>query len=79
MDFQDDGARTFYEPYPPNTGFYFVLYEERTFYFLSCLVRMGDKNCGSRQPSSGVVRLLMMLILFLKEPSKHTIRRTILL
>jgi len=43
MYFQDDGARTArYAPYSPNTGFYFVRYNERTAYFFNVFVRMGD-------------------------------------
>jgi hypothetical protein len=56
--FQDDGARTTrYQPYSPNTGFYFVRYNERTFYFLSCLIRMGDKivDRGSHQEALNIL------------------------
>jgi hypothetical protein len=43
MYFQDDGARTArYAPYSPNSGFYFVRFNERTSYFFSVFLRMGD-------------------------------------
>lgn len=52
MYFQDDGSRTTrYEPWSPNTGFYFVRHNKRTRYFLSFLIRMGDVifDTGSHQ------------------------------
>jgi len=41
--FQDDGARSDrYQPYSPNSGFYFVRHNTRTEYLFNCLVKMGD-------------------------------------
>eukprot|EP00534_Pseudo-nitzschia_fraudulenta_P007640 CAMPEP_0201149640 /NCGR_PEP_ID=MMETSP0851-20130426/10902_1 /ASSEMBLY_ACC=CAM_ASM_000631 /TAXON_ID=183588 /ORGANISM="Pseudo-nitzschia fraudulenta, Strain WWA7" /LENGTH=554 /DNA_ID=CAMNT_0047426077 /DNA_START=326 /DNA_END=1987 /DNA_ORIENTATION=+ len=43
MLFQDDGSRqTRYQPYSPNTGFYFVRNNNLTQYFFNCLLRKGD-------------------------------------
>mmetsp|Transcript_60629 Transcript_60629/g.148740 ORF Transcript_60629/g.148740 Transcript_60629/m.148740 type:complete len:605 (+) Transcript_60629:148-1962(+) len=43
MIFQDDGARTIrYQPYSPNTGFYYVRNNSVTQFFFSTLLRMGD-------------------------------------
>ena len=52
MYFQDDGAHSVrYAPYSPNTGFYFVRANERTRYFFSAFVKMGDiiMQSGSHQ------------------------------
>jgi hypothetical protein len=54
MIFQDDGARSVrYAPYSPNTGFYYVRYNERTKFFMNTFVRMGDLvlTSGSHQGS----------------------------
>ena len=41
--FQDDGARSIrYSPYSPNTGFYYVKNNDKTQFFFSMLLRMGD-------------------------------------
>lgn len=43
MIFQDDGSRQVrYQPYSPNTGFYFVRHSELTVYFFNCLLKKGD-------------------------------------
>lgn len=58
MVFQDDGARIVrYEPYSPNTGFYFVRSNARTFYFFSVLIRMSDKiiDTGSHQETLNIL------------------------
>ena len=41
--FQDDGARSVrYSPFSPNTGFYYVKNNDKTQFFFSMLLRMGD-------------------------------------
>ena len=50
--FQDDGARTArYFPYSPNSGFYYVVHNDRTEYLFSLFARMGDliQQSGSHQ------------------------------
>jgi hypothetical protein len=43
MYFQDDGAHSArYQPYSPNSGFYYVRHNERTEFLFSVFVRMGD-------------------------------------
>jgi len=43
MIFQDDGSRQVrYQPYSPNTGFYFVRNNELTSYFFNSLLKKGD-------------------------------------
>lgn len=43
MIFQDDGSRQVrYQPYSPNTGFYFVRNNAVTQYFFNSLLKMGD-------------------------------------
>jgi len=45
--FQDDGAHTNrYAPYSPNSGFYYVRYNDRTRYFFEVFLRMGELILG---------------------------------
>jgi len=59
MYFQDDGARSVrYAPYSPNSGFYFVRYNERTSYLFSVFMRMGDLIIRSGSHQSALNALL---------------------
>ena len=56
--FQDDGARSVrYTPYSPNSGFYFVRYNERTHNFFNVFIRMGDliQASGSHQSALNAI------------------------
>jgi len=59
MYFQDDGAHSVrYAPYSPNTGFYFVRNNERTQYFFSTFVKMGDIILQSGSHQSALTAVL---------------------
>jgi hypothetical protein len=59
MYFQDDGAHSVrYAPYSPNTGFYFVRAVDRTRYFFSCFVKLGDMIQQSGSHQSALTSLL---------------------
>lgn len=56
--FQDDGARAVrYQPYSPNSGFYFVRHNERTEYFVHSLLMAGNiiAQSGSHQNAMAAV------------------------
>jgi hypothetical protein len=56
--FQDDGARTVrYGPYSPNSGFYYVRYNDRTEYFFHSLLMAGNiiAQSGSHQNAVSAV------------------------
>ena len=56
--FQDDGARAVrYQPYSPNSGFYFVRHNERTEYFFHSLLMAGSiiAQSGSHQNAMAAV------------------------
>lgn len=57
--FQDDGARTHrFAPYSPNTGFYFVRYNERTEYFMHSLLMAGNVIAQSGSHQNAVAAVL---------------------
>lgn len=59
MLFQDDGSRQpRYNPYSPNTGFYFVRNNPLTMYFFSTLLRMGDLISATKSHQAALAALL---------------------
>uniref|UniRef100_A0A7S4AKP5 Nucleotide-diphospho-sugar transferase domain-containing protein n=1 Tax=Pseudo-nitzschia australis TaxID=44445 RepID=A0A7S4AKP5_9STRA len=59
MIFQDDGSRQVrYQPYSPNTGFYFVRNNELTTYFFNSLVKMGDLVTKSKSHQAALTALM---------------------
>jgi len=59
MLFQDDGSRQpRYNPYSPNTGFYFVRNNPLTMYLFSSLLRMGDLISVTKSHQAALSALL---------------------
>jgi hypothetical protein len=59
MMFQDDGARTVrYQPYSPNTGFYYVRNNPTTMFFFGTLLRMGDLVAATKSHQASLTALL---------------------
>ncbi|OEU06100.1 hypothetical protein FRACYDRAFT_202684 [Fragilariopsis cylindrus CCMP1102] len=59
MMFQDDGSRQArYNPYSPNTGFYFVRNTPLTMYFFGSLLRMGDLISATKSHQAALSALL---------------------
>ncbi|KAL3905404.1 MAG: hypothetical protein SGILL_009692 [Bacillariaceae sp.] len=59
MMFQDDGARTVrYQPYSPNSGFYFVRNNPTTMFLFGVLVRMGDLVAATKSHQASLTALL---------------------
>ncbi|KAG7351408.1 nucleotide-diphospho-sugar transferase [Nitzschia inconspicua] len=59
MMFQDDGARSMrYQPYSPNTGFYYVRNSPVTMYFFGVLLRMGDLVASTKSHQAALTALL---------------------
>jgi len=59
MMFQDDGSRqSRFAPYSPNSGFYFVRNNQKTQFFFSMLLRMGDVILRSKSHQSALNDLL---------------------
>jgi hypothetical protein len=59
MIFQDDGARSLrYQPYSPNTGFYFVRANAVTQFFFGTLLRMGDTISATKSHQATLTALL---------------------
>eukprot|EP00536_Pseudo-nitzschia_multiseries_P008843 jgi/Psemu1/257608/estExt_Genewise1Plus.C_2320028 len=59
MIFQDDGSRQVrYQPYSPNTGFYFVRNNELTRYFFNSLVKMGDLVSKTKSHQAALTALM---------------------
>lgn len=59
MYFQDDGAHSVrYAPYSPNTGFYFVRANEKTKYFFTSFLKMGDIIMQSGSHQSALTAIL---------------------
>jgi Nucleotide-diphospho-sugar transferase len=59
MIFQDDGARSVrYQPYSPNTGFYFVRSKPATQFFFGMLMRMGDVIMATKSHQATLTSLL---------------------
>ena len=60
MTFDSPGARSVrYAPYSPNSGFYFVRGNQRTQYFFSVFLRMGDLIQSSGSHQSALTSLLV--------------------
>jgi hypothetical protein len=59
MIFQDDGARSVrYQPYSPNTGFYFVRASPTTQFFFGSLLRMGDTIMTTKSHQATLAALM---------------------
>jgi len=59
MIFQDDGSRQVrYQPYSPNTGFYFVRNNHLTQYFFNSLLKRGDLIAATKSHQAALAALM---------------------
>lgn len=59
MIFQDDGSRQVrYQPYSPNTGFYFVRNNDLTQYFFNSLLKRGDLIAATKSHQAALAALM---------------------